>query len=81
MLLGHNVLIYCSQLISVGRRNEALHKKLSVEVLHLILCEEKPQSQAKRRAFFQFLVHNVLINSSELLRVRKRNEALVHSFT
>ena len=41
MLLGHNVLIYCSQLITVGRRNEALHKKLSVEVLHLILCEEK----------------------------------------
>ena len=56
MLLGHNVLIYCSQLISVGRRNEALHKKLSVEVLHLILCEEKAQSQAKTRAFFSFWV-------------------------
>ena len=32
-------------------------------------------------SFFQFLGHNVPINSSELLRVRKRNEALVHSFT
>ena len=81
MLLGHNVLIYCSQLISVGRRNEALHKKLSVELLHLILCEEKAQSQAKTRGFFEFFGHNVPINNSELLGVRKRNEALVHSFT
>ena len=65
----------------MGRRNEALHKRLSVEVLHLILCEEKAQSQAKTRAFFSFWSHNVPINSSELLGVRKRNEALVHSFT
>ena len=35
---------------------EALHKKLSVEVLHLILCEEKAQSQAKTRTFFSFSV-------------------------
>ena len=47
----------------------------------MILCEEKAQSQAKTRAFFQFLGHNVHINCSELLGVRKRNEALVHSFT
>ena len=32
-------------------------------------------------SFFQFLGHNVHINSSKLLGVRKRNEALVHSFT
>ena len=38
-------------------------EKLSVEVLHLILCEEKAQSQAKT-SFFQFLGHNVPINSS-----------------
>ena len=32
-------------------------------------------------SFFQFLSHNVPINSSKLLGVRKRNDALVHSFT
>ena len=57
------------------------NKKLSVAVLHLILCEEKAQSQAKNESFFQFLSHNVPINSPELLGVTKRNEALVHSFT
>ena len=36
---------------------------------------------SKNVSFFQFLGHNVPINSSELLSVRKRNEALVHSFT
>ena len=37
--------------------------------------------RSKDVSFFQFLGHNVPINSSELLGVRKRNEALVHSFT
>ena len=36
---------------------------------------------SKNESFVQFLGHNVPINSSELLGVRKRNEALVHSFT
>ena len=36
---------------------------------------------SKYGRFFQFLGHNVPINSSELLGVRKRNEAHVHSFT
>ena len=36
---------------------------------------------SKNESFFQFLGHNVPINCSELLGVRKRNEALVHSFT
>ena len=36
---------------------------------------------SKNESFFQFLGHNVPIYSSELLGVRKRNEALVHSFT
>ena len=36
---------------------------------------------SKNVSFFQFLGHNVPINSSELLGVRKSNEALVHSFT
>ena len=52
-----------------------------MQVLHLILCEEMTQLQAKTSAFFQFLGHNVPINCSKLLGVRKRNEALVHSFT
>ena len=37
----------------------------------MILCEEKAQSQAKNESFFQFLGHNVPINSSELLGVKK----------
>ena len=36
---------------------------------------------SKNVTFVQFLGHNVPINSSKLLGVRKRNEALVHSFT
>ena len=36
---------------------------------------------SKNESFFQFLGHNVPINSSKLLSVRKRNEALAHSFT
>ena len=36
---------------------------------------------SKNVTFFQFLGHNVPINCSKLLGVRKRNEALVHSFT
>ena len=36
---------------------------------------------SKNGSFFQFLGHNVPINCSKLLGVRKRNEALVHSFT
>ena len=40
-----------------GRRNEALHKKLSVEVLHLILCEEKAQfTSENEQLFFSFWV-------------------------
>ena len=31
-----------------------------MEVLHLILCEEKAKSQAKTRAFFQFWGHKNL---------------------
>ena len=40
-----------------------------------------PLVTSKDKSFFQFLGHNVPINSSELLGVRKRNEALVPSFT
>ena len=36
---------------------------------------------SKNGSFFQFLGHNVHINCSKFLGVRKRNEALVHSFT
>ena len=36
---------------------------------------------SKNVTFFQFWGHNVSINSSKLLGVRKRNEAFVHSFT
>ena len=36
---------------------------------------------SKKSVFFQFVGHNVPINYSKLLGVRKRNEALVHSFT
>ena len=36
---------------------------------------------SKSGSFFQFWGHNVPINCSKLLGVRKRNEALVHSFT
>ena len=36
---------------------------------------------SKNGSFFQFLGHNVPINCSKVLGVRKRNEALVHSFT
>ena len=36
---------------------------------------------SKNESFFQFLGHNVPINCSKLLGVRKRNEALEHSFT
>ena len=36
---------------------------------------------SKNESFFQFWGHNVPINCSKLLGVRKRNEALVHSFT
>ena len=36
---------------------------------------------SKKLAFFQFWGHNVPINCSKLLGVRKRNEALEHSFT
>ena len=36
---------------------------------------------SKNGSFFQFLGHSVPINGSKLLGVRKRNEALVHSFT
>ena len=36
---------------------------------------------SKNESFFQFLGHNVPINSSKLLSVRKRNKALAHSFT
>ena len=35
---------------------------------------------SKNVSFFQFLSHNVPINCSKLLGVRKRNEALEHSF-
>ena len=35
---------------------------------------------SKNGSFFQFWGHNVPINSSKLLGVRKRNEALEHSF-
>ena len=45
------------------------------------IYEEMTQLQAKNVSFFQFWGHNVPINSSKLLGVRKRNEALVHSFT
>ena len=36
---------------------------------------------SKNDKFFQFLGHNVPINSSKPLGVRKINDALVHSFT
>ena len=36
---------------------------------------------SENSSVFQFWGHNVPINSSELLGVRKRNEAHVHSFT
>ena len=36
---------------------------------------------SKNGSFFQFWGHNVPINCSKLLGIRKRNEALVHSFT
>ena len=36
---------------------------------------------SKNVSFFQFLGHNIPINCSKLLGVRKRNEALAHSFT
>ena len=36
---------------------------------------------SKNVSFFQFLGHNDPINCSKFLGVRKRNEALVHSFT
>ena len=43
--------------------------------------KKRHSHKQKNESFFQFLGHNVPINSSELLGVRKRNEALVHSFT
>ena len=47
----------------------------------MILCEEMTQLQGTMSVFF-FLVlsHNVPINCSKLLHLRKRNEALEHSF-
>ena len=54
--------------------------KLSIDVLHLILCKEMTQLQAKT-CFIQFWGHNVPINCSKLLGVRKRNQALEHSFS
>ena len=47
-------------------------KSFQVEVLHLILCEEKAQSQAKTRAFLSVWVITSPINSSELLGVKKK---------
>ena len=45
----------------------------------MILCEEMTQLQGKS-LLFQFWGHNVPINCSKLLGVRKSNEALKHSF-
>ena len=36
---------------------------------------------SKNVSFYQFLGHNVPINCSKLLGVRKRNQALEHSFS
>ena len=46
----------------------------------MILYEEMAQLEAKTSAFFQVLGHNASINCSQLLGVRKRNEALELNF-
>ena len=53
---------------------------LSIQVLHLILCEEMTQIQAKKSRYFQFLSHKVPINFSQFLGLRKRNKAYKDSF-
>ena len=79
MFFDHNVLTYYSKLVSVRKRNEGLEG--SFQLKHYTWFYVKQiLSYKQKRLFFQFLGHNVPINCSELLGVRKRNEALVHSF-
>ena len=80
MLLGHNVLIYCSKLISVQEEMKPFMKAFNGGTT-LDSMWRNDTDTSKNVSFFQFLSHNVPINSSKLLGARKRNEALVHSFT
>ena len=51
---GHNVPITCSEVLGVINETWSPSYKLSMEILHLILCEEKIQLQTKTSAFFSF---------------------------
>ena len=46
--------------------------KLSIEALHMILCEEMTHAVTRKNVcFFQFLGHNVAINCSKLYQYKK----------
>ena len=62
------------------RMNKTHWLEISTEVFHLILCEEITQLQAKKTTFFQFWGHNVPLNCTELLIVRRRNIAHEYNF-
>ena len=80
MFFGHNVLTYYSKLVSVRKRHEGLEGCFQLKH-YTWFYVKKSSVTSKNVCFFQFLGHNVPINCSKLLGVRKRNEALVHNFT
>ena len=55
MFFGHNVLMNCSELVSV-RMERKISMSFQLELLHLILCEEMTQIQGKNLLFFSFEV-------------------------
>ena len=75
----HNVRINCSELVSV-RMETKISMRASIEVLHLILCEEMTQLQRKICIFFQFGGHNV-IRSIFQLTMCYENYAFIHRAT
>ena len=72
MFLGHNVLTYYSITCQCKKNEMKIFKgAFNCSNIHLILCKEMTQFQAKMSVFFQFWGHNVPINCSKLLGVRK----------
>ena len=50
MCFDHNVLINCSEVLYISKRNKALDQQLSIEVSHMFLCAEV--TKLRRKVFF-----------------------------
>ena len=74
MVLGHNVVINCSELVQVRELNgmKPSTKAFNRSILYLIPCKDMTQLQAKMLPYFQFLGHNVSIDCSELLGAKTK---------